>query len=44
MEKGETVLEVTKNDKIIGYIRITDKIKADASDTILQIKIQDAKL
>lgn len=38
MEKGETVLEVTKNDKIIGYIRITDKIKADASDTILQIK------
>ena len=38
MEKGETVLEVTKNDKIIGYIRITDKIKADASDTKLQIK------
>ncbi len=38
LENGETVLEVTKNDEIIGFIRISDMLKADAANTIAKIK------
>lgn len=38
LENGETVLEVTRNDEIIGYIRISDVLKADAANTMTKIK------
>lgn len=38
LENGETVLEVTRNDEIIGYIRISDVLKEDAANTMTKIK------
>lgn len=38
LENGETVLEVTKNDEIMGFIRISDTLKVDAANTIAKIK------
>lgn len=38
LENRETVLEVTKDDEIIGYIRISDTLKSNAANTIAKIK------
>lgn len=38
LENGETVLEVTKNHEIMGFIRISDTLKVDAANTIAKIK------
>ncbi|MDY6894513.1 MAG: cation-translocating P-type ATPase [Thermotogota bacterium] len=38
MENAETVIEVSKNEKIVGYIRIADEIKSDAVEAIKQLK------
>lgn len=38
MENAETVIEVSKNEKIVGYIRIADEIKIDAVEAIKQLK------
>jgi Cu+-exporting ATPase len=38
MENAETVIEVSKNEKIVGYIRIADAIKSDAVEAIKRLK------
>lgn len=38
MENAETVIEVSKNEKIVGYIRIADEIKSDAVEAIKKLK------
>jgi len=38
MENAETVIEVSKNEKIVGYIRIADAIKSDAVEAIKKLK------
>ena len=43
MEKGETIIEVLKNDESIGYIRISDKIKEDTIETITKLKEMNIK-
>ena len=38
MRKGYTVIEVSKNNEIIGYLAISDPIKEDSIDAIKRIK------
>ncbi len=38
MKRGETVVEVLVNDELRGYIRIADKIRSGAIDTINKLK------
>ena len=43
MKRGETVVEVLVNDELRGYIRIADKIRSGAIDTINKLKNMNIK-
>lgn len=42
-EKGYTVIEMRKNDEIMGFISISDPIKSDSAEAVSKLKSQKIK-
>jgi P-type Cu2+ transporter len=42
--KAETVIFALKNNKLVGFIALADKIRVDAADTVQKLKSQNIKV